>query len=74
MSDEKYFNETLDEMKDWAFSIATEWNGDDSGIQEDRAIQAETICRVIDTLQAEIKEMEELRGFYAIEDEDKGVL
>ncbi len=74
MTDEQYFGETLDEMKDWAFGIAAEWNGDDSGIQEDRAIQAEHICRVIDTLQAEIKEMEELRNYYAIEDEDKGVL
>lgn len=74
MNDEDYFTETLDEMKDWAFSIAAEWNGDDSGIQEDRATQAEHICRVIDQLQAEIKEMEELRGFYIIEDEDKGVL
>ena len=74
MTDEQYFNETLDEMKDWAFGIAAEWNGDDSGIQEDRATQAEHICRIIDNLQEEIKEMEELRGFYAIEDEDKGVL
>lgn len=74
MTDEQYFGETLDEMKDWAFGIAAEWNGDDSGIEEERAIQAEHICRVIDQLQKEIKEMEELRGFYAIEDEDKGVL
>jgi hypothetical protein len=74
MTDEDYFTETLDEMKDWAFSIAAEWNGDDSGIQEDRATQAEHICRIIDNLQEEIKEMEELRNYHAIEDEDKEVL
>ena len=60
MTDEKYFIETLDEMKDWAFSIAAEWNGDDSGIQEDRAVQAEHICRLIDDLQKEIDVMGEL--------------
>ncbi len=60
MTDEKYFSETLDEMKNWAFGIAAEWDGKEAGIQEDRAVQAEHICRVIDDLQKEIKEMEDM--------------
>lgn len=58
--DIKYWNEALDEMRDWAEGIADEWNGDESGRQEDRASQAEDILKEINTLRASINLMEEL--------------
>lgn len=60
MSDEKYFNETLDEMSSWANGIAAEWNGDEPGVEEDRAMQAEHITRLIEDLREQINIMEKL--------------
>ncbi len=60
MSDEKYFNETLDEMSSWANDIMAEWDGDLPGRQEDRATQAEHISRLIEDLREQINEMENL--------------
>lgn len=58
--DIKYWNETLDEIKAWALDIAGQWNGDESGSEEDRAMQAEEILKDINTLRADINLMEEL--------------
>ena len=60
MTDESYWNETLDEMRSWANEIASEWNGDEPGRQEDRAMRAEEILKCISNLRANINLMEEL--------------
>ena len=60
MSDEAYWNETLDEMRAWANQIAGEWNGDEPGTEEDRAMLAEDILKDINTLRAHINLMGEL--------------
>ena len=60
MTDESYWNETLDEMKAWANQITGEWNGDEPGVEEDRAMLAEDILKDINTLRAHINLMEEL--------------
>lgn len=60
MTDEAYWNETLDEMSKWANEIMGEWDGDLPGTQEDRAMQAEHIAKLIEDLRAEINIMEEL--------------
>jgi hypothetical protein len=60
MSNEGYFNETLDEMKAWAEQIAGEWDGDFPGSQEDRAMLAEDIIKEINTLRSYINLMEDL--------------
>lgn len=58
--DVAYWNETLNEMKEWAEKISNEWDGDHSGRKEDRAMQAEDIIKDINTLRASINLMEEL--------------
>lgn len=60
MSDEKYWNETLDEMSKWAHEIMGEWDGDMPGHAEDRAMQAEHIVKMIEDLRAEINIMGDL--------------
>lgn len=56
---EDYFIETLAEMKEWANSIASEWDGDFPGQQEDRAHLAEDILKQISNLRAYIELMKE---------------
>jgi hypothetical protein len=47
-------------IKKWAEEIAGEWNGDYSGIEEDRAMQSNNIIEAVDNLIDLIKGMEEL--------------
>ena len=72
MSDEKYFNETLDEMANWAESIAGEWDGDWPGVEEDRAHQAQDILEGIAKLKELITEMGEMS--VSIPEDDNGGL
>lgn len=58
--DIRYWNETLDEMSTWANNIMGEWNGDESGREEDRALQAEMVAKSVEVLRGEINELEEL--------------
>lgn len=51
---------SLKEIKKWAENIAGEWNGDESGSQEDRAHQANDILEAVAELEALIEGMEEL--------------
>lgn len=60
MTDEKYFNETLDEMAEWAMQIQGEWDGDNPGREEARAMQAEHILKLIANLKEQINEIEEM--------------
>lgn len=60
MTDVSYWNETLDEMSQWAHEIMGEWDGDNSGSKEDRAMQAEDITKKIEELRELMNGMEEL--------------
>lgn len=60
MTEESYWNETLDEMSHWAHEIMGEWDGDMPGHAEDRAMLAEDILKDINTLRAHINLMEEM--------------
>lgn len=50
----------LEKIKEWAEEIAGEWNGDESGIQEERADQAKDIIEAVDNLINLINGMDEL--------------
>ena len=52
--------DSLKKIKDWAEEISGEWNGDESGSQEERAGQANDILEAITNLEELIKGMEEL--------------
>lgn len=50
----------IDDTIEWAEAIAGEWNGDESGSQEDRANCAEDIINKLNEVKALIAEMDEL--------------
>lgn len=50
----------LDSIYDEAYAIASEWNGDDAGVQEERAHCASDIMDKIKELKQLISEMETL--------------
>ena len=52
--------DSLKKIKDWAEDISGEWNGDDSGRGEDRAMQANDILEKIKELEELISEMDNL--------------
>ena len=51
---------TLEQIKKWAENISSEWNGEESGSQEDRAGQANDILNAITNLEELIEGMEDL--------------
>lgn len=51
--------DSLIEIKQWAENIAGSWNGDNAGIAEDRAGQANEILEAIKNLEELIAEMDE---------------
>lgn len=55
-----FTNLDLKGIRNWAEEIAGEWNGDESGSQEDRAMQAREIIEKVDELIELINGMEEL--------------
>jgi hypothetical protein len=50
----------LDGVKIWAESISGQWDGDNSGIEEDRATVAEDIVETVTKLEELIEELKEL--------------
>ena len=50
----------LSTLKGWAEKISGEWNGDEHGIQEDRANCAQDIMKKADELKKLLDEMNEL--------------
>lgn len=55
-----FANLDLKGIKKWAEEISGEWNGDESGWQEDRAHQANEIIVKVDELVELLKGMEDL--------------
>ena len=49
----------LEALKNWAEDISAEWNGKESGIQEDRAHCAQDIQEKVDELIELLNEMQE---------------
>ena len=60
MTDEKYMALTIDDVINWADQISGEWNGDESGRQEDRAHQANEIIEKALELRELVLGMEQL--------------
>lgn len=60
LSDEKYYNMTIDDIVEWAEEVSGQWNGDESGRQEDQAHQANDIIEKCNELKELISGMEEL--------------
>lgn len=60
MIDEEYQISSVNDIIKWADEIAGEWNGDESGSQEDRAHQALDIIDKCNELKELISGMEEL--------------
>lgn len=60
MTDEEYQISCVNDISEWAFGIAGQWDGDNSGREEDRALQAEEIMEKCQELKDLIKGMEEL--------------
>ena len=50
----------LKHIRNWAEKISGNWNGDESGLQEDQAHTANDIVTKVDQLQDLIWEMEEM--------------
>jgi hypothetical protein len=55
-----FANLDLKGIKSWAENISGSWNGDESGISEDRAGQANEIIEKVDELVELLQGMEEL--------------
>lgn len=55
-----FTNLELDTLQKWAEEIAGQWNGDESGIQEDKAHIAEDIVDSVKNLKELLEEMGEL--------------
>ena len=51
---------TLNQIKKWADEIAGSWNGDESGLQEDMAHQAQDILEAVKNLEDLIEEMDNI--------------
>jgi len=51
---------TLKQIKEWAEEIESSWNGKESGIGEDRAMQARDILESVAELERLISEMNEI--------------
>lgn len=51
---------TLKQIKEWAEEIAGQWNGDEPGSAEDRAMQANDILEKVAELEELIKGMYEI--------------
>ena len=51
-------DEHIKEIMKWAYDIQGEWNGDESGIEEDRANLAEEITDMTEELHDLIQTME----------------
>lgn len=60
MTDEELWIAQIEDVIKWADEICGEWNGDESGSQENRANQAEDIVNKALDLQELIKGMSEL--------------
>mgnify|MGYP003680391965 FL=1 len=50
----------LDGIRIWAESISGQWDGDNSGIEEDRAHIAQDIVETVNKLEEIIEELKEL--------------
>lgn len=50
----------LEEISIWANQIMSQWDGDDSGRQEDRAVQAEHIDKLTADLMEQVTLIEEM--------------
>jgi hypothetical protein len=60
LTDEQLYASGIEDVIIWADEIAGEWNGDESGSQEDRAHQAIEIIEKAKQLKELIEGMEEL--------------
>ena len=54
---EKYKEKTLSQIKEEAQEIAGEWNGDESGVKEDRALIASDIIDKVDEIRELLAEL-----------------
>lgn len=52
-------DKTIDELIIWADDISAQWNGDESGLQEDNATLATEIINQLEVVSELIKELEE---------------
>jgi len=52
-------DKTIDELIIWADGISAQWNGDESGLQEDNAHLATEIINQLEIVSELIKELEE---------------
>jgi hypothetical protein len=52
-------DKTIDELIIWADDMAAQWNGDESGLQEDNAHLAREIINHLEFVTDLIKELEE---------------
>lgn len=60
MTDEEYQISCVNDIAEWAFKIASEWNGKEPGSAEDRAHQADDIlakCQELKELIAGLGEL-----------------
>ena len=55
-----FTNLELDTLQKWAEEIAGQWNGDEAGIQEDKANVANNIIESVKNLKELIEEMGDL--------------
>lgn len=59
-TEEQLIATDVDDIIEWATEISSEWNGDESGSQEDRAHQADEIMQKANELIELIEGMKEL--------------
>jgi len=65
--------DSIKEIKRWALDVSGEWNGDESGKEEDMAVIANEILDIIEELEDYVGHLKELdNGFGPTEDEDRG--
>ena len=55
-----FTTDSLDKVYKWAESISGSWNGDEAGLEEDRANQAQDIMEACENLQDLINGMDNL--------------
>lgn len=60
MTDEDYQISVIKDVVEWADEIAGQWDGDNDGSEEDRAIQADEIMQKANELIELIEGMKEL--------------
>lgn len=60
LTEEQFQASCVDDVIEWADAISSEWNGDESGSQEDRAHCADEIIGKLNEVKALIAEMGEL--------------